>query len=68
MLTLIICIAAVVLDLAQHTVEAQEATCGLVYQDILKETINLKKRCDNAAYRDCCQVIFTIIFMRLHAV
>ena len=50
MLTLIICIAAVVLDLGQHTVEAQEATCGLVYQDILKETVNLKKRCDNAAY------------------
>ena len=63
MLTLIICIAAVVLDLGQHTVatfEAQEATCGLVYQNILKETVSLKKRCGNAAYRDCCQVIFTI--------
>lgn len=38
------------------TFEAQEATCGLQYQDILKEAVSLRKRCDNAVYRDCCQV------------
>ena len=55
----LICTAAIVLGLGQHTVatfDAQEATCGLKYQDILKEAISLQKRCDNAAYRDCCQV------------
>lgn len=55
----LICIAAVVLSLGQHTVatfDTQEATCGLKYQDILKEAVTLRKRCNNAAYRDCCQV------------
>lgn len=55
----LIYIAAIIFSLSQcfvATFEAQEATCGLIYQDILKEAVSLRKRCDNAAYRDCCQV------------
>ena len=55
----LICIVATLLSLGQCSVasiEAQEATCGLKYQDILKEAVSMRKHCDNAAYRDCCQV------------
>lgn len=56
----LIYIAAIVFSLGHYfkaaTIEAQEATCGLRYQDILKEAVSMRKRCDNAAYRDCCQV------------
>ena len=55
----LLCFAAIVVSLGQPltaTFEAQEATCGLKFQSILEKAVNLRKRCDNAAYRDCCQV------------
>ena len=36
--------------------ELQDTTCGLEYQHILTEAIELRKECNNAAFRDCCQV------------
>ena len=36
--------------------ELQDTTCGLEYQHTLTEAIELRKQCNNAAFRDCCQV------------
>lgn len=56
------CLAATVLLLffgAQQSTavfELQDTTCGLEYQHTLTEAIELRKQCNNAAFRDCCQV------------
>lgn len=36
--------------------ELQDTACGLEYQTVLTEAIEMRKQCNNAAFRDCCQV------------
>ena len=36
--------------------EPQQTMCGLEYQSTIVEAIELRKQCNNAAFKDCCQV------------
>ena len=38
--------------------EPQDTTCGLEYQSTIMEAIEMRKQCNNAAFRDCCQVYY----------
>ena len=56
--------ATLVLSIGQQSTdlfELQETSCGLDYQHTLTGAIELRKQCNNAAFRDSCQV-YTINF------
>ena len=53
----VLCIAllAALIGLSQEHVVGN-ATCGLKFQEHIKEAVALKLECSNAAFNDCCQV------------
>ena len=52
-------VLAVLLSFGQQSAalfELEGTTCGLEYQHTITDAIELRKQCNNAAFRDCCQV------------
>ena len=39
-------------------VEGTPVDCGKNYQKLLRDVVTLKKNCDTAKFKDCCQVLY----------
>ena len=49
-------VAALCLTLAATEVQGKQTTCAKHYQSTLEFLLTLKETCDEATFKDCCQV------------
>ena len=44
-------------------VEGTPVDCGEIYQKLLGDVVTMKKSCDTAKFKDCCQVDIIIVYI-----